>query len=220
MAPELSHRQHGFTLIELLIAISVFAIMAVMAYGGLSQIIRNNTLSEQSMARVQQVQHTVYTMTRDFNQIIERDIRDEFGTTQPYLISNTLDYVIEFTRNGRPNPAGFLRSNLQRIAYQLKDHKLYRLTWPQLDRVQGMKPEQRELLDNVEDFTIRYLDANAAWHDQWPPLNNSTNISGSTTNSSGTNRASSAITPPAAIEVDLQLKDWGEIKRLYNVSRF
>jgi general secretion pathway protein J len=221
MAPELSHRQRGFTLIELLIAISVFAIMAVMAYGGLSQIIRNNTLSEQSMARVQQVQHTVYTMARDFNQIIERDIRDEFGTTQPYLISNTLDYVIEFTRNGRRNPAGFLRSNLQRVAYQLKDNKLYRLTWPQLDRVQGMEPDRRELLDNVKDFTIRYLDANAAWHNQWPPLNNSFGVGGQTNNgSTSTGSGATAITPPAAIEVDLQLKDWGEIKRLYNVSRF
>ncbi len=166
----------GFTLIELLIAISVFAIMAAMAYGGLSQIIRNNSLSEQSMARVQQVQRAVYIMTRDFNQIIERDIRDQFGTTQPYLISNTLDYVVEFTRNGRRNPAGFLRSNLQRVAYQLKDNKLYRVTWPQLDRVQGMEPDSRELLDNVKDFTIRYLDASAAWHNQWPPLNNSPGI--------------------------------------------
>lgn len=208
----------GFTLIELLIAISVFAIMAVMAYGGLSQIIRNNTLSEQSMARVQKVQLAVYIMTRDFNQIIQRDIRDEFGTTQPYLISNSLDYVIEFTRNGRRNPAGFLRSNLQRVAYQLKDNKLYRLTWPQLDRVQGMKPDRRELLDNVKDFTIRYLDANAAWHNQWPPLNNSP---GTTTNNSSTPGSSgtTVTAPPAAIEVDLQLKDWGEIKRLYNVGR-
>lgn len=219
MVAESSHRQQGFTLIELLIAISVFAVMAAMAYGGLSQIIRNNTLSEQSMARVQQVQRAVYIMTRDFNQIIERDIRDQFGTTQPYLVSNTLDYVIEFTRNGRRNPAGFLRSNLQRVAYQLEDNKLYRLTWPQLDRVQGMEPGRRELVDNVEDFTIRYLDDKAVWHEQWPPLNNSTGISSSTTASSGSGTASIAVALPAAIEIDLQLKDWGEIKRLYNLDR-
>lgn len=208
---------HGFTLIELLIAVSVFAIMATMAYGGLSQIIRNNTLSQESMTRLKQVQLAVYTMTRDFDQIIERNIRDEYGTTQPYLISDSLDYVVEFTRNGHPNPAGFLRSNLQRVAYQLKDNKLYRLTWPQLDRVQGMEPDRRELLDNVEDFSIRYLDANAQWHDHWPPLNAST----STTINSTTGSISTPATPlPAAIEVDLHLKDWGKIKRLYNVSRF
>jgi general secretion pathway protein J len=200
----------GFTLIELLIAISVFAVMSVMAYGGLSQMIRNNTLSEQSLARVQQVQLTIYTMTRDFDQIIERNIRDEFGTTQPYLISiSNPEYVIEFTRNGRRNPGGFLRSNLQRVAYQLKDNKLYRLSWPQLDRVQGMEPVRRELLDDVEDFTIRYLDANAAWQNQWPPPNTGAGATTATT-----------VALPAAIEIDLQLKDWGEIKRLYNVSRF
>ncbi|MCK4704249.1 MAG: prepilin-type N-terminal cleavage/methylation domain-containing protein, partial [Gammaproteobacteria bacterium] len=35
----------GFTLIELMVATAVFAVMSVMAYGGLSQIIDNNTHS-------------------------------------------------------------------------------------------------------------------------------------------------------------------------------
>jgi len=200
-----SHKVRGFTLLELLIAIVVFAVMSIMAYGGLSQIIRNNTSAEQSMARMQEIQQAMYAMTRDFNQIIQRDIRDELGTTQPYILSNSnLGYVIEFTRNGRRNPGGFLRSNLQRIAYEFSENKLYRLAWPQLDRVQGMEPNKRELLGLVDSFSIRYLDAKAGWHDQWPPLNAA---------------PGAAIPLPAAIEVSLELKDWGKLKRLYNVSR-
>jgi general secretion pathway protein J len=196
---------YGFTLLELLVAISVFAIMSVMAYGGLSQIISNNTSAEKSMARMQEVQLTMYTLTRDFNQIIQRDIRDEYGTEQSYLVAdNNPDMVVEFTRGGHRNPANLLRSNLQRVAYQLKENKLIRLAWPQLDRVQGMEPYNSELLSNIEKFDLRYLDASAEWHDQWPPLNTD---------------PAAALPLPVAIQVDMTLKDWGDIKRLYKVNR-
>lgn len=197
-------RSAGFTLLELLVAISVFAIMSIMAYGGLSQIISNNTIASGALDRMQALQHTMYTLTRDFYQIEERNIRDEYGNTQPYLLSNNLDTIIEFTRNGRRNPAGLLRSNLQRVAYQLQDNKLIRLSWPQLDRAPGTEPYRSELLTDVNKFTVRYQDSKAEWHEQWPPLNT----------------APGAITArPAAIEISLKLKDWGELKRLYRVNR-
>lgn len=197
----------GFTLLELLIAMSVFAIMSIMAYGGLSQVISNNTSAAKSLDRMQEVQLAMYTLTRDFNQIIEREIRDEFGTTQSYLAAgNNLDLSIEFTRSGRRNPAKLLRSHLQRVAYQLKDNTLYRLAWPQLDRVQNMEPYRSELLSAVESFEIRFLDSQAEWNDSWPALNYSANPG--------------ATAPlPEAVEIKLVLKDWGELRRLYKVSR-
>lgn len=197
----------GFTLLELLIAISVFAVMSVMAYGGLSQIIRNNDSAEKSLARMQEVQQAMYTLTRDFNQIIERDIRDEFGNPQSYLSAGSnLDMLVEFSRSGRRNPAKLLRSHLQRVAYQLKDNTLYRLTWAQLDRVQGMEPNSNELLTDVETIEIRFLDATAEWRDAWPPL--------SFTATPGT-----TAPLPVAIEINITLKDWGSLKRLYKVRR-
>ncbi|MGB5396438.1 MAG: type II secretion system minor pseudopilin GspJ [Gammaproteobacteria bacterium] len=202
------HRKHnGFTLLELLVAMSVFAIMSVMAYGGLSQVITNNTSAEAELERMQSVQHMMYTLTRDFSQIIQRDIRDEFGTTQPYLVAgNDPDTVVEFTRSGRRNPAQLLRSNLQRVAYQLEDNTLYRLFWSQLDRVQGMEPARNELLDNIEAFDIRYLDSQAEWHTGWPALNTSVS-------------AGVAIPLPVAVEISMTLSDWGKLKRMYKVSR-
>ena len=202
-----AHHGRGFTLLELLVAMSVFAIMSVMAYGGLSQIMRNNISAEASLERMQSVQHTMYTLTRDFNQIIERDIRDEFGTTQAYLTAgNDPDSVVEFTRSGRRNPANLLRSNLQRVAYQLEENKLYRLFWPQLDRVQGMEPSRNELLDKIEAFDIRYLDKDAEWHTNWPPANFSAG-------------GGVSVPLPVAVEISMTLLDWGELKRLYKVSR-
>lgn len=204
------HRHHrtnkGFTLIELLIAIAVFSVMAVMAYGGLSQIIKNNQHSKIELERLQAVQRAVLTISRDLNQIIERNIRDEYGNPQPFLsASSSLDYLVEFSRGGRRNPAGLKRSNLLRIAYQLKDDRLMRLFWPQLDRAPAMQAYENEILNGIKNVEFRYLDDSKAWHSQWPPLDSQSQTAGN----------------PAqltAIELTLELEDWGEIIRLYQVG--
>lgn len=200
------HVDKGFTLIELLIAISVFAVMSVMAYGGLSQIITNSQHSKVELERLQSVQRAVLTISRDFTQIVQRGIRDEYGNTQPFLdASNQLDYLVEFTRNGRRNPAKLKRSNLLRVAYKFEDEKLIRLFWPQLDRAQGIEAYENTLLDQIEQVELRYRDNAKAWHSEWPPLNAQPQANGN---------------PPelSAIEFKLELKDWGEITRLYQVG--
>jgi len=199
-----SFSQKGFTLIELLIAIAVFAVMSVMAYGGLSQIIENSKHAKVELERLQSVQRAITTISRDFNQIIQRDIRDEYGNTRPFLdASSSLDYLVEFTRGGRRNPAKLKRSNLLRVAYQLNDEKLTRLFWPQLDRAQGMEPYESILLDQVTQVELRFRDDAKEWHSEWPPLS-----------------GSSSATPAklTAIEFKLELADWGEITRLYQVG--
>lgn len=198
---------NGFTLLELLIAIAVFAIMSAMAYGGLSSVISNSTITEVELEKVRTVQRAMFTMTRDFTQIANRKIRDEFGTTQPHLVAGAnIDYLVEFTRNGRRNPAKLLRSHLLRVAYRFEDNKLTRLFWPQLDRVQGMEPYEDILLEDVKLAELRYLDNSGEWHDQWPPLNAAAVPDTDTANS------------PRAIEFKLELDGWGELTRIYMVS--
>ena len=197
-------KQQGFTLLELLIASIIFAIMAVMAYGGLDNVLRNSRASEQALERLRQVQQTVSVLNRDLLQIVRRPIRDEYGNTQPYLTAgNNIDYVIEFSRGGRVNPANLLRSSLLRVAYQLDEDKLIRLQWPQMDRAQGIEAKKTVLIEDVEDFNIRYMDQNARWQDRWPPLNAPTD---------GTD------IKLLAIEVTIKLNDWGDIRRLYAMN--
>ncbi len=200
------HKSNGFTLIELLIAIAVFAVMSVMAYGGLSQIIDNNQHSKKELERLQAVQRAVLIISRDFTQIIERDIRDGYGNPQPFLdASNDLDYLVEFTRNGRRNPAKLKRSHLLRVAYRFEDEQLTRLFWTQLDRAPAMEAYETSLLDKLERVELRFLDNAEEWHSEWPPLN---------TNQPANNEPIRL----AAIEFILELKDWGEITRLYQVG--
>lgn len=197
----------GFTLLELLIAIAVFAIMSVMAYGGLSSVILNSTQTKVELEKIQAVQHAMFTITRDFSQISSRNIRDEFGNTQPHLIAGSnVDYLVEFTRGGRRNPAKLLRSNLLRVAYRYEDNKLSRLFWPQLDRTQGTEPYEDILLDNVITAELRYLDDSDEWHTQWPPLNASTAPD------------ADSIDNPKAIEFKFELNGWGELTRIYKVK--
>ena len=205
-----SAKQQGFTLLELLIASIIFAIMAVMAYGGLNNVLRNSDASQQALKRLQQIQQSVSVLNRDFSQIVQRTIRDEYGNQQPYLVAgNNIDNLIEFSRGGRVNPAGLsFRSSLLRITYQLEDEKLIRLQWPQMDRTQEMQPKETMLIDDVENVTVRFLDKDAEWHDQWPTLDVQANTGGA-----GTGNAN--IPAPVAIEIILQLNDWGDIRRLY-----
>lgn len=200
-------QQAGFTLLELLIASIVFAIMAVMAYGGLDNVIDISQSSKESLQRLRQVQQGITVMSRDFNQLVEREVRDEFGTRLPPITAgNDVDKLVEITRGGRPNPAEMLRSTLQRVAYRFEEETLYRLYWQNLDRAQGEEPQEIALLDNVEAVSIRFLNEEARWTDEWPPLNLQT---------VGAGESAPVIDPPVAIEVVVTLKDWGEIKRLY-----
>jgi general secretion pathway protein J len=196
--------QGGFTLLELLIASIVFAIMAMMAYGGLDNVIDISQSSKQSLERLRQVQQGVTIMSRDFSQLVQRPIRDEFGTVKPALIAGAdIDRLVELTRGGRLNPAGLLRSSLQRVAYRLEDGILTRMHWSNLDRAQAEEPRETELLDEVDEFRIRFLDENAEWQEQWPPLN------------AASGDGQNILPPPLAIEIVLTLKDWGEIRRIY-----
>lgn len=201
-------KQVGFTLLELLISSIIFAIMAIMAYGGLDNVIDNSKSSKQALKRLQQVQQSIAVLDRDFSQIIQRPIRDEFGVTQPYLFAGkNIDDLVEFTRGGRVNPANMLRSSLLRVAYRFTDNSLVRVQWQQLDRAQGIEPRKTTLIEDVEKVTIRFLDKKGEWRARWPPLN------AASTGSSNPNTIR-----PAAIEIVLQLNDWGDIRRLYALN--
>jgi general secretion pathway protein J len=128
-----------------------------------------------------------------------------FGsTTDPSAVS-----MVDLTRGGWSNTAGQQRSTLQRVSYALVGEVLKRSYQTNLDTVQGNKPVVQDLLTGVKGVQLRYLDGNQAWQNQWPE---------GTTIQGGTNAAADLQSRPVAVEIIVQFKDWGPIRRVVEVS--
>ncbi len=207
-----SRAQRGFTLLELLVAIGVFAVMSVMAYGGLKTVLDARQQTDAQAKRLAAVQLTFMRLERDIEQMTDRRIRDEFGDAKaPLLAGSEGEAVIEFTHAGWSNPTNVPRSHLQRVGYALKDKQLLRAYWLVLDRAQDSKPIQTVMLDKVKSMEWRFMDNTGTWQTQWPPA---------TTTTSPQTPAPPVQTQsplPRAVEVTLELDDMGRLTRLFSV---
>lgn len=197
----------GFTLLEVLIAVTVFAIFSVMAYGGLMQLLDNRARVDAERVFWREIALAFVRIERDFSLARNRAIREGDGTKQsdsafrgqPYDPRALAEPSVEFTRGGVLVPNGFT-GDLQRVGYQLIDGNLTRLTWPVLDRAPVTEPDAAPLLRDVETFEVRFYQ-NGAWIDRWPPL--------------GTTQHPPL---PRAVEVTVGLKVRGMYKRVFLIG--
>lgn len=195
----------GFTLLELLVALAVFAIMATAAYSGLRNVLFTRAAVEEQNRRLAAVQLTVFRLEQDIQQAVPRGVRDEYGDSQPALRGgDLLDDALILTRAGWDNPLGQSRATLQRIAYRLREGRLWRLHWDVLDRGGPVAPRETMLIDRVQEFRARFLDQEGEWRNDWPPPADA--AANDPLNSNG---------PPRAVEITLMLEDWGAIIRLF-----
>lgn len=205
-------RQSGFTLIEMLVAIAIFAIMATMAYGGLSAVLETRESVTAALERSRAMQMAVWRIRRDIVQVVTRPIRDQFGDHQP-AVFGTPAAGLTITHNGWRNPLDRPRSSLQRTRYRLdEDGNLVRAHWPTLDRAPETKPITTMLIENVESLEWRYLNADGKWLDRWPA-----NASGFGTTPAQLRAAGGQFVLPRAIELRIETQAWGELRLLFMV---
>ena len=202
----------GFTLLELLVAMGIFAIIGAMALGGLNAIVGQGTQTQAQTDRLAGLQRAMRLMATDLASAEPRFVRDELGgEEQPMLAEGRGEFLIRLTRGGWPNPANLPhRGTLQRVQYRLEDGKLFREYWPVVDWVLGQEPRSEELLTGVREAKLLFLDSGETgegigeWQQQWPPLREADTATGRR---------------PRAIQVTLELDDWGTIERLVEVPR-
>ncbi len=112
--------------------------------------------------------------------------------------------MVDLTRAGWSNTAGMQRSTLQRVSYQLLNDVIKRSYLTVLDPAQGNVPVVQDLFTGVKAIQFRYLDGNQNWQNQWPPAN--------------LMLPESLWSRPVAVEITVEFKDWGRIRRLIEVA--
>lgn len=191
----------GFTLIEVMVALLVMASLSLGAYQVLQGVMRNDEVMRDRSERLATLQRVFNVMERDFSQMAERSTRDN-GETSTALITTgqfqlqSDDWAVAFVRNGWLNPSGMLpRSQLQRVAYRLRNNTLERLSYNYLDPSVGSEPTVTPLLEKVSAFRLRFYNS-GQWVSSWtrPPV------------------------LPKGIEVQLSLDDYGDIRRVFVIA--
>ena len=233
-----ARRHRGFTLIELLVALFITAIMFAFGYRALDEAFKSRREVDQQSARLIAVQQALRTLEQDFELLQPRPVRNligdgymaaltaaqstgigSLGTTLGSTgggTSSTLGSVssngsaaplVTFTRGGWTNPVGIQRSELQRVSYTLEKGVLTRQYYPVLDATEAAVLVKRALIDRVKNFSLRFMDAGHNWQNGWPPI---------------TSGAGSATTAPrlrpVAVEVTIELDDWGVLVRHIEVA--
>lgn len=204
----------GFTLLELMIAILLFAMISTAAYKLFDSVSRAQLVTDGILDRLDEIQRVQVILEKDLLQIVARPIRDEFGDRQPAVQSPTKDgHILQFTRTGWRNPLGEIRSNLQRVAYELDEGKLIRYYWPMLDRAPDPVVVTQVVLEDVQRVKVRFLDEKKRWHNSWPPANQKQNVPQPIPGPGGTapKQPAEQQVMPHAIEMTVQHLDFGNI---------
>ena len=199
-------RHRGFTLLEVLVAIGIFALFSTMAYGSLTRLLESRERVEAERVFWREITLAFARMQDDFAFVRNRAVRRTDGTPEPYAFKGQptdpraqAEPSVELTRGG-VNSVGPL-PDLQRIGYRLSEGVLYRVYWPVLDRAPTTQPIPIPILEEVDDFRVRFY--HNAWVDHWPPLGQIQN---------------NAPWRPGAVEVTLVHRTRGSFTRTFLVG--
>ena len=199
----------GFTLLEVLVVLAIMAGMMAVAYGFFSVSLRDAGLLEEHATRLEREQRALAFLTMDFEQIVARPVRDSYGDAQA-PVGSLSDGGVALTRLGWANPFDLRhRSQLQRVYYQLDNGRLMRRNFSVLDINSGSEETELVLLEDVAQFSVRYLekdqDGQWQWYLEWPTaaMNQLGNVL--------------LIPLPASIEVEIEMEDGRELHRYFRL---
>jgi general secretion pathway protein J len=164
--------QRGFTLIELLVALVILSLLSVAGYRGLNAVLQTREHIAEETRKWQHLAFFFSRLDQDVAQAVHRPIRGQGGLVEPEWIGHATpvgqdDAQLIFTRAGVPDQSSaFLPP--QRIGYRLEQDSIILLRWPFPDQAPRTAAIRYPLLEGVREFTLRHMDVNGNWLDQWP----------------------------------------------------
>lgn len=196
-----THRQVGFTLIELLIALTIFALMAVISYRSLSAIFDTRERLQTESVRLRDLALLFARVDNDMIALLDRPIRNADGLAEAALVLtsqvvNGNRASLSFTRAGFGNTEG-IADTPQRIGYRFNNGNLELMIWSSLDQAPRAEPAIYPAIRNLRDARWRVLNNKGSWQTDWPPAGGSNEVF------------------PAAIEWRLTLANGDVINRLF-----
>ncbi len=191
-------KQSGFTLIEILLATLVFALVSMASFAVLDSVLKSDEASRQKIEELQALQRAFFIMERDFRQVSQRHVRANGERASrsvfaggKFILESEGD-AVAFVKDGWRNPGMVLpRSELQSVAYRMKEENLERMFFVYTDPVAGEEPRTQILLKDIEELTFEYM-ASSDWKEQWEE-----------------------VTLPQAVAVKVKTKSFGEIRRIF-----
>ena len=101
---------------------------------------------------------------------------------------------------------------LRRVSYRLQGEKLFRSEFSGTDLAPNTPERKQLLLDNVQQFQLRYFDQTLRATTQWPSANASQGAS-----TDGSNAASADVLP-RALEISFRTDKLATVRRVYLLS--
>ncbi|MBF0296835.1 MAG: type II secretion system minor pseudopilin GspJ [Magnetococcales bacterium] len=191
----------GFTLPEVLVALTVFAVIAAMAYGGLHALLATRQEGARRLEELAALEIFFTGVARDIEQAVARPVTSGENRRLPAMTGNQETLIfLELTRTGRPNPREAEQSALERVAWSWEEGRILRRAWESLERIREESPAGERLLEGVRGLEIRFLGADGSWRTFWPP----------------TPDALEAL--PRAVEIVVERVGWGRLRRLFEVA--
>lgn len=166
-------RQAGFTLLELLVAIAIFALVAVMAYGGLNTVITQGGIVQSQSEQLEATQTGLRRLRSDLVFAVDRPVRDALGGEIPAFTGGG-QTLFSLTRMGAANPWGAPRSQLARVMWRLQDGDLQRVELMPVDGTENASAQRldwRTELRGVKKVSVKFYDTNNQSFEIWPPPN-------------------------------------------------